>query len=97
MYMGIFFNPGNEGFSFVLSSQLYVDKTGLIEYVNSVLGTEQRMLCVSRPRRFGKSMAAKMLAAYYSKGCNSEELFRHLNISQLPTYQKELNRYAMVS
>ena len=94
--MGIFFNPGNEGFSFVLSSQLYVDKTGLIEYVNSVLGTEQRMLCVSRPRRFGKSMAAKMLAAYYSKGCNSEELFRHLNISQLPTYQKELNKHNVI-
>ena len=59
----------------MISSQLYVDKTGLIDYVNQVLGTEQRMLCVSRPRRFGKSMAVKMLVAYYSKGCDSKQLF----------------------
>ena len=73
--MEIFFNPGNEGFSSVISSQLYVDKTGLIDYVNQVLGTEQRMLCVSRPRRFGKSMDVKMLVAYYSNGCDSKQLF----------------------
>ncbi len=85
--MGIFFNPGNEGFSSVVSSQLYVDKTGLIDDVNQVLGTEQCMLCVSRPRRFGKSMAVKMLVAYYSKGCDSKQLFQHLKIKNLPTYE----------
>ncbi len=84
--MGIFFNFGNEGFSSVVSSQLYVDKTGLIDYVNQVVGTEQRMLCVSRPRRFGKSMAVKMLVAYYSKGCDSKQLFHHLKIENLPNY-----------
>ena len=94
--MGIFFNPGNEGFSSVVSSQLYVDKTGLIDYVNSVLGTEQRMLCVSRPRRFGKSMAVKMLVAYYSKGCDSKPLFHHLKIESLPTYEKELNKHNVI-
>ena len=88
--MGIFFNPGNEGFSSVVSSQLYVDKTGLIDYINQVLGTEQRMLCVSRPRRFGKSMAVKMLVAYYSKGCDSKQLFQHLKIKNLPTYVSSL-------
>ena len=54
--MGIYLNPGNEGFRSALKSQIYVDKTGLLEYTNSVLDTEQRYLCVSRPRRFGKSI-----------------------------------------
>ncbi len=94
--MGIFLNPGNEGFSSVVSSQLYVDKTGLIDYINQVLGTEQRMLCVSRPRRFGKSMAVKMLVAYYSKGCDSKQLFQHLKIKNLPTYEKELNKHNVI-
>ena len=73
-----------------------MDKTSLIDYVNQVLGTEQRMLCVSRPRRFGKSMAVKMLVAYYSKGCDSKQLFRRLKIKHLPTYEKELNRHNVI-
>lgn len=58
--MGIYFNPGNDGFKRVLHSKIYIDKTGLLEYANSVLDTEQSYICVSRPRRFGKSMAAEM-------------------------------------
>ena len=78
--MGIYLNPGNEGFKSALRSQIYIDKTGLLEYTNSVLDTEQRYLCVSRPRRFGKSIAAEMLVSYYDKNCDSEEMFQNLKI-----------------
>ena len=60
--MGIYLNPGNEGFKEAVGSRIYVDKTGLLDYTNRSLGTKQRFMCVSRPRRFGKSMAAGMLA-----------------------------------
>ena len=65
--MGSYLNPGNKGFRESLNSEIYVDKTGLIEKTNAVLNTRQKFLCVSRPRRFGKSMAADMLAAYTGK------------------------------
>lgn len=74
--MGIYLNPGTEGFAESLRSEIYVDKTGLIACTNKVLGTRQKYVCVSRPRRFGKSMAAEMLAAYYGRGCDSKELFQ---------------------
>ena len=73
--MGSYLNPGNKGFQESLNSEIYVDKTGLIEKTNEVLDTRQKFLCVSRPRRFGKSMAADMLAAYYERGEDSAELF----------------------
>ena len=67
--MGIYVNPGNENFESAVNSEIYVDKTGLLKHINHMIGTEQRYVCVSRPRRVGKSMAADMLAAYYGKGC----------------------------
>ncbi len=74
--MGIYLNPGNDSFaSAVLYSQIYVDKTGMLEYLNRLINSEQRYVCVSRPRRFGKSITARMIAAYYSKGCDSAGLF----------------------
>ena len=63
--MGSYLNPGCKGFEESLNSAIYVDKTGLIEKVNAVVDTRQKYICVSRPRRFGKSMATDMLAAYY--------------------------------
>ncbi len=89
--MGMFLNPSNAGFAASVRSKIYVDKTGLIDFTNSVLGTEQRFLCVSRPRRFGKSMAAKMLIAYYSCGCDSKVLFNTKIIAESPNYESELN------
>ena len=73
--MGSYLNPGGGLFSTCRRSKIYVDKSGLISKTNDVLGTEQRFVCVSRPRRFGKSMAANMLAAYYGRGEDTEELF----------------------
>ena len=90
--MGIYLNPNTESFEAALNSQIYVDKTGLIAETNKLIGTEQKWLCISRPRRFGKSMAAKMLAAYYGKNENAGQLFEGLRISKDESYKKHLNQ-----
>lgn len=79
-YMGRFVNPDNSAFQVALNSEIYVDKTGLIEQINKVLDTSDSYICNSRPRRFGKSITANMLTAYYSKGCDSEAMFSGLAI-----------------
>ncbi|MGN1202373.1 MAG: AAA family ATPase [Eubacterium sp.] len=94
--MGILLNPGNIDFQESLNSEIYVDKTMLIDYTNSVLRTAQKYICVSRPRRFGKSMAANMLTAYYSKGCDSKELFSNYKITQADSFDKHLNKYNVI-
>ena len=89
--MGVYLNPGNVDFQEVLNSKIYVDKSELIQYTNSVLRTTQKYICVSRPRRFGKSMAANMLTAYYSRGCDSREMFQGLKIAKHTEFEKHLN------
>jgi len=91
--MGIYLNPGNKGFWEAVRSKIYVDKTGLIAYTNEMINTEEKCICVSRPRRFGKSMALKMLAAYYSRGCDSANLFKGFKIEKNGTFQEYLNQY----
>lgn len=91
--MGIYLNPGNNKFKRAVNSDIYVDKTGLIKYTNSIVDTLQSCVCVSRPRRFGKSMAADMLTAYYSKGCDSRELFSGLEIAKDESFEEHLNKY----
>ena len=93
--MGIYINKGNEGFQSIRNSE-YVDKSGLIAIVNTTLSTEQRFSCVSRSRRFGKSMAAKMLAAYYDHSCNSRSLFADLEIAHDPSFERHLNKYPVI-
>ena len=82
--MGSYLNPGSKGFQESLNSEIYVDKSGLIEKTNAVINTRQKFICVSRPRRFGKSMAADMLAAYYDRGEDAAPLFDPLKISKEP-------------
>lgn len=94
--MGIYLNPSNTDFQRAINSEIYVDKSLLIEYTNKNLFTEQQFICVSRPRRFGKSMAANMLTAYYSKGCDSREMFSHLKISKDESFEKHLNKYNVI-
>ena len=94
--MGIYLNPGNKGFWKCIRSEIYVDKTGLIAYTNKYLNTEEQFICVSRPRRFGKSMTLKMLAAYYSCGCNSADLFKGLKIEKDETFREHLNQYDVI-
>ncbi|MCI9652499.1 MAG: AAA family ATPase, partial [Lachnospiraceae bacterium] len=93
--MGMYLNVGNDGFRSVRKG-LYVDKTGLISFVNAALGTKEKLICVSRPRRFGKSYATQMLCAYYDKNCDSDSLFRDLKIAQDPSYQEHRNRYDVI-
>ena len=94
--MGIYVNKGNTGFRRAVQSKIYVDKTGLLEYTNEVLGTEQSCICVSRPRRFGKSITAGMIAAYYDKSCDSRELFNSYRIAKADSYEKYLNQYTVI-
>ena len=94
--MGRFVNPNNSAFQVALNSQIYVDKTGLIAYTNNVLATMQGYICNSRPRRFGKSYAANMLTAYYSRGCDSEAMFSGLEISKSADFKKHLNKYDVI-
>ena len=94
--MGRFVNPDSSAFQVALNSRIYVDKTGLIEYTNSVLDTTNAYICNSRPRRFGKSYAANMLAAYYSKGADSEQMFSGLQISREADFKKHLNKYDVI-
>jgi len=94
--MGIYLNPDNDGFWEAVHSKIYVDKTGLIACTNALIGTEQKFICVSRPRRFGKSMTLKMLAAYYSCGCDSMELFAPRKIAQDADFQRHLNQYDVI-
>lgn len=94
--MGIYLNPDNDGFWTAVRSEIYVDKTELIAYTNKCLNTEQQYICVSRPRRFGKSMALKMLAAYYSCGCDSKELFVKFKINKAESYAQHLNQYDVI-
>ena len=94
--MGRFVNPDNSAFQVALNSKIYMDKTGLLEYTNSVLDTPEAYICNSRPRRFGKSYTANMLAAYYSKGCDSEKMFDGLTIGKSSDFKKHLNKYDVI-
>ncbi|MCD7840177.1 MAG: ATP-binding protein [Erysipelotrichaceae bacterium] len=94
--MGVYFNPSNIGFTKVLNNQIYVDKSLLIEKLNKIANSNDCYVCFSRPRRFGKSTDAKMLSAYYSKGCDSTLLFNDLKISQESSYQEHLNKYNVI-
>ncbi len=94
--MGVFVNPGNDRFRQALNSKIYVDKSELISITNERINSEQKYICVSRPRRFGKSLNLGMLAAYYGKGQYSHELFDDLEISKVKGYEEHLNKYNVI-
>ncbi len=91
--MGTYVNPKNESMMSAVNSEIYVDKTGLLKILNKAIGTEKRFFAVSRARRFGKSMAAGMIDAYYSRGCDSKELFAPYEIAGDKDFEKYLNKY----
>jgi hypothetical protein len=93
--MGNYLNLGNDGFASIRKGT-YVDKTGLISFINSTLGTKQKLTCVSRPRRFGKSFAAQMLCAYYDDSCDSRSLFEDLEIAGDASFEAHLNQYDVI-
>ncbi len=94
--MGIYLNPGNDNFKGTLRSDIYVDKTMMIDVINRFIDKENKYICISRPRRFGKTIAGNMLAAYYSKGCASADLFKGLKIAKTKNFREKLNHYNVI-
>ena len=94
--MGTYINPGNNGFALVNAGE-YVDKTLLIDLVNDSIGTSHCLTCVSRPRRFGKSFAVRMLSAYYDLSCDSHSLFDDKKIASTDCYEKYLNKFNVIT
>ena len=93
--MGMYFNPGNSGFAEKLNTD-YIDKTELISVINETIDTNNKLTCVSRPRRFGKSYAAQMLCAYYDRSCDSHRLFSGYKISKDENYETFINNYNVI-
>ena len=94
--MGTYVNPGTRNMEIDIDDEFYVDKSMIISLLNDKVESDDRFLCVSRPRRFGKTMAANMIAAYYSKGCDSHEVFSGLKISKDPTFEENINKYTVI-
>ncbi len=93
--MGRYINLGNDAFA-AIRKGIYVDKSELVSIINSTLGSKDKLTCVSRPRRFGKSYAAQMLCAYYDKSCDSGRLFFDLEIAGDESYQEHLNKHNVI-
>ena len=93
--MSEFIDYGNYDFNRVKNSN-FIDKSGLLNVLNKNLDTENCFMCISRPRRFGKSVAAQMAYAYYDRSSKSEKLFEGLEITKSPDYKKHLNKYPTI-
>ena len=93
--MGIYVNPGNQAFKRI-DGPNYVDKTGMIRLFNETIGGEDSLVCISRPRRFGKSYSAKMLSAYYDCSCDSHDLFDNKVVSKCKSYEEHINKYNVI-
>ena len=94
--MGVYFNPSNGSFTKDRNYKIYIDKTGLLEYLNESIGTPKNCIAVSHARRFGKSHAAGMIDAYYSLGCDSTNLFENTKIAKNSDYKNYMNKYNVI-
>ncbi len=94
--MGRFLNPGNGGFQRIIKDAVYVDKTGILGFLNQWIDTSARFVCVSRARRFGKTVAARTIRAYYDNSCDSHELFAPYAIARDPSYETHINKYDVI-
>lgn len=94
--MGTYLNPSNENFKSYLAADIYVDKTSIIEVTNRFIDKGNKYVCLSHPRRFGKTIAGNTLSAYYSKGCDSRELFSQFKIASAPGFEDKLNKYNVI-
>ncbi|MCI8825337.1 MAG: AAA family ATPase [Lachnospiraceae bacterium] len=80
----------------VLNDRIFVDKSMLIHKVSETMNTKSKYICITRPRRFGKTVNAAMLGAYYTKGYDTHQMFDRLKISQTDSYKKHLNRHNVI-
>lgn len=94
--MGIYLNPKNTNFSETVSRSIYIDKTMMLSVLNEIMRTGNKFVCVSRPRRFGKTIAGNMISAYFSKGCDSRDLFAPFKIASDPSFESNLNKFNVI-
>ena len=91
--VGMYIDVDYDKFKRCINSKAYVDKTMLISLLNARVNQENCYICISRPRRFGKSLTAAMLCAYYSKAYDSNDLFKNFKIASDPSFDEHLNKY----
>ena len=94
--MGLYLNPNAEAFKQGKNTRIYIDKSMVIDELNKLVSTQENFLCMSRPRRFGKSMVGNLISAYYSKGCDTREIFSQMKIGQVPEFDKYLNKFNVI-
>ena len=94
--MGTYLNPGKAAYQMAVNSEIFIDKTEMIQYINSVVNTQQRFVSVSRPRRFGKTMAADMICAYYDREADSRDLFEKRKLAQTIDWDKYLGKFDVI-
>ena len=94
--MGLYLNPNADAFQMGLNTEIYVDKSLILSELNKLVSSQGNFVCLSRPRRFGKSMAGNMISAYYSKGCDTREVFSQMKLGQEPGFDKYLNRFNVI-
>lgn len=87
--MGIYLNPNNDTFTRILKREIYVDKTMMIKVINRFMETDNTYICVSRPRRFGKTFAGNMLSAYFSRGLRLKKTFRAVQNKPRPEFREQ--------
>ena len=97
--MAIYLNTNRnfENYKELYNEEYFVDKSKIISLINKKINTKSKYLCITRPRRFGKSSIVSMLGAYYSKAIDSKEIFNELNISKDKSYIENLNKYNVIS
>lgn len=94
--MGIYLNPSYDNYEATTRREIFVDKTMMLSVLNQFIKNDNKYICVSRPRRFGKTIASNMICAYYSKGCDSRSLFEPLKISKDESFESNLNRFNVI-
>ncbi|MCQ2208194.1 MAG: AAA family ATPase, partial [Paludibacteraceae bacterium] len=94
--MGLYLNPNAEALKQSLRNEIYVDKSLILAELNKIAETDHDFVCMSRPRRFGKSMAGNMISAYYSKGCDTRDIFAKMILGQVPGFDKNLNKFNVI-
>jgi hypothetical protein len=94
--MGLYLNPNADAFQMGLNTEIYVDKSLILSELNKLVSSQGNFVCLSRPRRFGKSMAGNMISAYYSKGCDTREVFSQMKLGQEPGFDKHLNKFNVI-
>lgn len=97
--MSIYLNTDEalENYKELTSGSSFIDKSMIIQKFNNCINTPDKYICITKPRRFGKSSIINMLGAYYTKGYNSKDIFNKLNISKSKKYLENINNYNVIN